>query len=167
VRAWPRPAVAGSHRRCDRAGRDYDELVEQPPRLQPQVVVTRYPDAADVPGRGHRRGEEVRKRLPGTGIVILSQYDDPEYAIRLLAEGAAGYAYLLKDRVSDSDLLGKAIRAVATGGSMIDPQIVHELVSPTHDEGELSADEEDLLRQVAEGRRSRRSRPARLTPTKP
>ena len=58
--------------------------------------------------------KEVRKRHPGTGIVILSQYDDPEYAIALLDEGAAGYAYLLKERVSYGNPLARANRDVAT-----------------------------------------------------
>jgi class 3 adenylate cyclase/DNA-binding NarL/FixJ family response regulator len=131
---------------------DYDELVSQAAQLHPQVLVTDIRMPPTFQDEGIEAAKEVRKMLPGTGIVVLSQYDDPEYAVKLLAEGAAGYAYLLKDRVSDSDLLGRAIRAVATGGSLIDPQIVHELVSPARDDGELSADEEELLRQVAEGR---------------
>jgi class 3 adenylate cyclase/DNA-binding NarL/FixJ family response regulator len=131
---------------------DYDELVAQATALHPQVIVTDIRMPPTFQDEGIEAAKEVRKRLPGTGIVVLSQYDDPEYAVRLLAEGAAGYAYLLKDRVSDSDLLGRAIRAVATGGSLIDPQIVHELMSPARVEGELSDDEEALLRQVAEGR---------------
>ena len=68
--------------------------------------------------------KEIRKRHPGTGVVILSQYDDPDYAISLLSEGAAGYAYLLKDRIAEGDQLARAIREVATGGSMLDPAIV-------------------------------------------
>jgi adenylate cyclase len=131
---------------------DYDELVYRAATLRPLVLVTDIRMPPTFQDEGIEAAKEVRKMLPGTGIVILSQYDDPEYAVKLLAEGAAGYAYLLKDRVSDSDLLGRAIRAVATGGSLLDPQIVHELVSPARDEGELSADAEDLLRQVAEGR---------------
>ncbi len=67
--------------------------------------------------------------------MILSQYDDPDYAIALLSEGAAGYAYLLKDRVSDGDRLARAVREVATGGSMLDPEIVQALVSPVRDDG--------------------------------
>ncbi len=66
----------------------------------------------------------MRKRFPGTGVVVLSQYDSPEYAVELLSSGAAGYAYLLKDRVADCDRLAQAIREVATGGSMLDPEIV-------------------------------------------
>jgi class 3 adenylate cyclase len=83
---------------------------------------------------------------------VLSQYDSPEYAVDLLADGAAGYAYLLKDRVADSNRLARAIREVATGGSMLDPEIVRALVSPAREPGELSEEDEDLLRQVAEGR---------------
>ena len=83
---------------------------------------------------------------------MLSQYDSPEYAVSLLADGAAGYAYLLKDRVADSGRLARAIRDVATGGSMLDPEIVAALVSPARQDGVLTDDEEDLLRQVAEGR---------------
>jgi class 3 adenylate cyclase len=131
---------------------DYDELVGSAVRLRPQVVVTDIRMPPTFQDEGIQAAREVRKRLPGTGIVVLSQYDDPEYAIRLLDDGAAGYAYLLKDRVGDAGLLGRAIRAVATGGSMIDPSLVQELLAPARNEGELSVAEEDLLRQVAEGR---------------
>ncbi|MBM7787645.1 adenylate/guanylate cyclase domain-containing protein [Tenggerimyces flavus] len=131
---------------------DYDELVERAIELHPQVLVTDIRMPPTFQEEGIEAARFVRKRLPGTGVVILSQYDDPDYAIRLLEDGAAGYAYLLKDRISDPGLLGQAIREVATGGSLIDPQIVAELVAPARDDGELSTQEEDLLRQVAEGR---------------
>jgi class 3 adenylate cyclase/DNA-binding NarL/FixJ family response regulator len=131
---------------------DYDELVERAVELHPQVLVTDIRMPPTFQEEGIEAARYVRKRLPGTGVVILSQFDDPDYAIRLLEDGAAGLAYLLKDRISDPGLLGQAIREVATGGSMIDPQIVAELVSPAHEDGELSTQEEDLLRQVAEGR---------------
>ncbi|GII59648.1 hypothetical protein Pth03_80370 [Planotetraspora thailandica] len=131
---------------------DYDELVASAVRLRPQVVVTDIRMPPTFQDEGIEAAREVRRRLPGTGTVVLSQYDDPEYAVRLLGDGAAGYAYLLKDRVADAGLLGRAIRAVATGGSLIDPVIVRELMAPARDEGELSEDEERLLRQVAEGR---------------
>src|SRR5205823_8221236 len=96
--------------------------------------------------------KEVRKRHPGTGVVVLSQYDDPEYAISLLAEGAAGCAYLLKDRVAEGDQLARAVREVATGGSMLDPKIVEAMVTPVTKASDLSASEEELLRMIAEGR---------------
>ncbi len=131
---------------------DFDELVAGAIELHPQVVVTDIRMPPSFQDEGIEAAKQVRKRHPGTGIVVLSQYDEPEYAISLLGEGAAGYAYLLKDRVSDGDRLARAIREVATGGSMLDPEIVHTLMAPVQQTGELGADEEDLLRQVAEGR---------------
>jgi adenylate cyclase len=131
---------------------DYDELVSQAVLLCPQVIVTDIRMPPTFQDEGIEGAKEVRKRLPGTGIVILSQYDSPEYAVELLSSGAAGYAYLLKDRVADSDRLSRAIREVATGGSMLDPEIVQALVSPARSDGVLNADQEELLRQIAEGR---------------
>jgi class 3 adenylate cyclase len=96
--------------------------------------------------------KEVRKRHPGTGIVVLSQYEDPEYAVSLLAEGSAGYGYLLKDHVAEGNQLADAIRAVATGGTALDPSIVEALVRPVVPAGGLSPEEEELLSMVAEGK---------------
>jgi len=131
---------------------DYDELISQAMALAPQVLVTDIRMPPTFQDEGIEGAKEVRKRMPGIGIVVLSQYDSPEYAVELLSSGAAGYAYLLKDRVADSDRLARAIREVATGGSMLDPEIVRALVSPARKDGELSPEQEDLLRQVAEGR---------------
>src|ERR1019366_2226818 len=79
-------------------------------------------------------------------------YDEPEYAIALLSEGAAGYAYLLKDRVAEGDQLSRAVREVSTGGSMLDPRIVNALTSPVTEAGGLTSAEERLLAMVAQGR---------------
>ena len=131
---------------------DYDGLVAGADAAAPQVIVTDIRMPPNFQNEGIEAAKEVRKRHPGTGIVILSQYDDPEYAIALLDQGAAGYAYLLKDRVSDGNRLVRAIREVATGGSMLDPEIVQALVSPVRREGDLSEADEELLRYVAEGK---------------
>ncbi len=131
---------------------DLDGLVAGAVAARPQVVVTDIRMPPHFQDEGIAGAKAVRKRHPGTGIVILSQFDDPDYAISLLSEGAAGYAYLLKDRVGDGDRLARAVREVATGGSMLDPEIVTALVSPVRDEGELTTEEDDLLTQVAEGR---------------
>ena len=120
-------------------GADYDELVDGAEATNPQVVVTDIRMPPTFQQEGIEAAKEVRKRHPGTGIVVLSQYDEPEYAISLLEQGAAGYAYLLKDRVTDGNRLARAVREVATGGSMLDPEIVQALVSPVRGEGELSA----------------------------
>ncbi|WP_053206316.1 adenylate/guanylate cyclase domain-containing protein [Jiangella muralis] len=131
---------------------DYDGLVAQAVEHRPQVVVTDIRMPPRFADEGIEAAKEVRKRLPGTGIVVLSQYDDPEYAVALLAQGAAGYAYLLKERVADGDRLARAVREVAAGGSMLDPEIVQALVAPARGGAGLSADEERLLTMVAEGR---------------
>jgi len=131
---------------------DYDELVTGAGKLAPQVVVTDIRMPPTFQQEGIEAAHEIRKRHPGTGIVILSQFDDPEYAISLLDEGAAGCAYLLKDHIAEGDQLIRAVRAVATGGSVLDPTIVESMVHPVTDTGELTEVEEDLLRLVAEGR---------------
>lgn len=130
---------------------DFDGLVDGAEATGPQVVVT---DIRMPPGfqrEGIEAAKLVRKRHPGTGIVILSQYDDPEYAVSLLSDGAAGYAYLLKDRVAEGDQLVRAVREVATGGSMLDPRIVEALTMPVRPDGLLTPAEDRLLEQVAEG----------------
>jgi adenylate cyclase len=131
---------------------DYDEVVSGATAAEPQVLVT----DVRMPPSFHREGidaaKEVRKRHPGTGVVVLSQYDDPEYAVSLLAEGSAGYGYLLKDRVAEGNQLADAIRSVATGGTALDPAIVEALVRPVISPGELAPAEEELLGMIAEGK---------------
>jgi class 3 adenylate cyclase/ActR/RegA family two-component response regulator len=130
----------------------YDELVEAAVALEPQVVVTDIRMPPTLTNEGIRAARLIRKQHPGTGIVILSQYDEPEYAIALLGEGAAGYAYLLKDRVAEGDQLSRAVRAVGSGGSMLDPRIVDALATPVAEGSGLTHAESQLLRMVAEGR---------------
>jgi class 3 adenylate cyclase/ActR/RegA family two-component response regulator len=133
-------------------GEDYEGTVAGATETHPHVLVTDI----RMPPSFHREGidaaKEVRKRHPGTGVVILSQYDDPEYAVSLLAEGSAGYGYLLKDHIAEGDQLIEAIRAVASGGTALDPAIVEALVRPVTSSGELSSSEEALLALVAEGK---------------
>jgi class 3 adenylate cyclase/DNA-binding NarL/FixJ family response regulator len=130
---------------------DYDDLVAGACESNPQVVVTDIRMPPSFRREGIEAAHLVRKQHPGTGVVILSQYDDPEYAVALLAEGAAGYAYLLKDRVADGDQLARAIREVATGGSLLDSSIVNALTGPVVGEGLLTGDEQRLLDEVAAG----------------
>jgi class 3 adenylate cyclase/FixJ family two-component response regulator len=145
---------------------DYQGLVNGAEEAAPQVIVTDIRMPPSFQREGIEAAKQVRKRHPGTGIVVLSQYDEPDYAISLLSEGAAGYAYLLKDRVADGDQLFRAIREVTTGGSMLDPRIVEALVRPASQGTDLSPDEEELLQMLAQGRPmkaiavSRRTTPA-------
>ena len=131
---------------------DYDELIAGAEAAAPQVLVTDIRMPPNFQSEGIDAAKEVRKLHPGTGVVVLSQYDDPEYAVSLLADGAAGYAYLLKDRIAEGDQLARAVREVATGGSVLDPKIVEALVQPVSGDGALTEEDEALLQQVAEGR---------------
>src|SRR5256712_2521989 len=106
---------------------------------------------------GIRAAAEIREGPPEMGVVVLSQYAEPESALSLLERGAAGRAYLLKERVSDIEQLVNAIREVARGGSVIDPKVVEELVaarprttdSPLRD---LTPREREVLAAMAEGK---------------
>src|SRR5437016_6171703 len=131
---------------------DYDELLAGAGAAAPQVLVTDIRMPPTFQREGIEAAKEVRKRHPGTGVVVLSQYDDPEYAVALLADGSAGYGYLLKDRIAEGDQLIDAVRAVATGGTALDPAIVDALVRPVRREGELEPEQEELLTAVAEGK---------------
>ncbi len=134
------------------AASDYEELIHAADRHTPQVLVTDIRMPPTFQQEGIEAAREVRKRHPGTGIVVLSQYDEPEYAVALLEEGAAGCAYLLKDRVAEGDQLVRAVREVASGGSMLDPRIVEAMVRPVSSPSLLTDDQQQLLKMVAEGR---------------
>ncbi len=131
---------------------DYDDVVQGALTCEPHVLVTDIRMPPSFNREGIDAAKEVRKRHPGTGVVVLSQYDDPEYAVSLLSEGSAGYGYLLKDHIAEGDQLVDAIRAVATGGTALDPAIVEALVRPVTTHGGLSQAEEELLGMVAEGK---------------
>jgi len=131
---------------------DYDELITGAEAAAPMVLVTDIRMPPKFQREGIDAARELRKSHPGTGVVVLSQYDDPEYAVSLLADGSSGYGYLLKDRLAEGDQLVQAVRAVATGGTALDPQIVNALVQPVTSDGSLTTTEEDLLRLVAEGK---------------
>jgi len=131
---------------------DYDGVVGGATTTNPQVLVTDIRMPPSFQREGIDAAKEVRKRHPGTGVVVLSQYEDPEYAVSLLAEGSAGYGYLLKDHVAQGTQLADAIRAVATGGTALDPAIVQALVQPVVAPGGLTRAEEELLGMIAEGK---------------
>jgi DNA-binding NarL/FixJ family response regulator len=136
---------------------DYDSLLASVESERPDVVVT---DIRMPPGNldeGIRAAEHLRDAHPEIGVVVLSQFVEPAYALALLEAGTSGRAYLLKERVDDLDQLVRAIRAVADGGSAIDPKVVETLVAgkAQADESplnELTARERDVLREMAEGK---------------
>ena len=124
---------------------------------RPDVVVT---DIRMPPGgtdEGIQAADRLRETYPDVGVVVLSQYASPTYVLALLDGGSARRAYLLKERVKDVEQLVAAIRMVADGGSVIDPEVVEALVArDAHGENsplsQLTPRERDVLREMAEGK---------------
>jgi DNA-binding NarL/FixJ family response regulator len=124
---------------------------------RPEVVVTDIRMPPDGVDEGIQAADRLRDTHPDVGVVVLSQYSEPRYALALLEGGTARRAYLLKERVDDVEQLVAAIRAVADGGSAIDPKVVEALVAArTRTESsplnEMTPRELDVLREMAEGK---------------
>lgn len=137
---------------CD----DYDSLVEAIETHRPDVVLTDIRMPPTGTNEGIRAAEHLRRTLPEAGVVVLSQYADPQYALQFLEHGSQGRGYLLKERVSDIDQLLAAIQEVARGGSVIDPSVIDALVaarsrspSPMRD---LTVREAEVLSEMAQGK---------------
>lgn len=136
---------------------DLDSLLAAVKHEKPDVVVT---DIRMPPGdtdEGIQAAERLRDTDPDVGVVVLSQYANPTYALALLESGSARRSYLLKDRVQDLEQLASAIRTVAEGGSVIDPKVVDALVADnTRGEesrlNQLTPRERDVLREMAMGK---------------
>jgi DNA-binding NarL/FixJ family response regulator len=138
---------------CD----DLHSLLDAVEAEHPDVVVT---DIRMPPGNsdeGIQAAARLRTSDPDVGVVVLSQYATPTYALALLESGSEGRSYLLKERIQDVEQLASAIRAVAEGGSVIDPKVVEALVgentrtdaSPLR---QLTPRELDVLREMAMGK---------------
>jgi len=129
-------------------------LIEE---LVPNVVITDIRMPPTGTDEGIQAADHLRRTHPEIGVVVLSQYAEPAYALALLAEGSTGRAYLLKERVSEIDDLLDAIRSVAEGGSVIDPKVVEQLVSAStrsaaSDLDRLTAREREILGEMAQGK---------------
>ncbi|MEO6653277.1 MAG: response regulator transcription factor [Ilumatobacteraceae bacterium] len=133
------------------------ELMDAVSAFAPDVVVTDIRMPPTGTDEGIRAATELRLTAPNVGVVVLSQYATPGYALALFEDGSDRRAYLLKDRVADLDDLVAAIRTVASGGSVVDPKVVEELVraratrssSPlTH----LTQREREVLAELATGK---------------
>jgi DNA-binding NarL/FixJ family response regulator len=136
--------------------------VDSAPALLSALIEHR-PDAAIVDVRlppsftddGLRAALEARRQIPGLPVLVLSQYVEQLYARELLADRVGGVGYLLKDRVFNDEQFVDAIRAVAAGGTVMDPEVVSKLLGRrAHDEpiGRLTAREREVLALMAEGR---------------
>ena len=136
---------------------DLDSLFEAVHRESPDVVVTDIRMPPSHSDEGIQAARRLRETNPSLGVVVLSQYANPSYALALLDTGSAGRAYVLKEHVHDLDQLVAAIRAVAEGGSLIDPKVVEGLVADrarpaTSPLSQLTTRERDVLRKMAEGK---------------
>jgi DNA-binding NarL/FixJ family response regulator len=134
---------------------DGDALLEAIEAERPDVAVV---DVRLPPGfrdEGLRAALEARRRVPGTAVLIVSQYVEQTYAAELLADGRGGIGYLLKDRIGDVREFVDAVRRVAAGGTAMDPEVVAQLVARRARESplaELTPREREVLALMAEGR---------------
>ncbi len=136
---------------------DLPELMAAVDAQSPDVVITDVRMPPTSTDEGIRAAALLRRDHPRVGVVVLSQYAEPSYATSLLAEGSAGRAYLLKERVSEPDQLLRAVRAVAAGDSVIDPAVVDLLVSASGRQrssplAALTPREREVLAEIAQGK---------------
>jgi DNA-binding NarL/FixJ family response regulator len=136
---------------------DLDGLLDAVEQHHPDAVLTdiRMPPTNTTEGIDAAR--RIRSEHPDTGVVVLSQYAEDEYAYELLKDGAGGLGYLLKERVSDIDEVARALREVAAGGSVLDPKVVEGLVNRRAREERsplrhLTERERQVLSLMAEGK---------------
>jgi DNA-binding NarL/FixJ family response regulator len=159
----------GLRRLLEDRGHEVVATVDEPVALV-AAVAAHGPDAAIVDVRmpptftdeGLRAAIELRRDHPATGVLVFSQYIETRYATRLLAAGAAGVGYLLKDRVADVAEFTDALARVAAGGTALDPEVVSQLLGArlgdrrpgrgTTGLGSLTAREREVLSLMAEGR---------------
>jgi DNA-binding NarL/FixJ family response regulator len=134
---------------------DAEQLMQRVSLAPPDLVIVdiRMPPTHTV--EGLMAAHEIRLRHPQVGILVLSQYVETQHVIKLIADGAQGIGYLLKDRVSDLGEFTEAVRRVGSGGSVIEPEVVYHLVNRQHERtrlDELSERERKVLALMAEGR---------------
>jgi DNA-binding NarL/FixJ family response regulator len=136
---------------------DLDSLIKAIDELKPDVVLTDIRMPPTNSDEGIRAAEHLHEVLPEAGVVVLSQYADPQYALAFLEHGSKGRGYLLKERVSDGDQLTNAINEVARGGSVIDPRVIDNLVAARSKAAEsplrlLTPRETEILSEMAQGK---------------
>jgi len=136
---------------------DLPELLAVVTEHDPDVVITDIRMPPTGTNEGIQAAAWLRQHRPGIGVVVLSQYTAPGYAVALQEDGSPGRAYLLKDRVASVDELARAIRTVASGGSVIDPRVVDELVRARSQRrmsplSSLTARESQILAEMAQGK---------------
>jgi DNA-binding NarL/FixJ family response regulator len=137
---------------------DGEELMRKARAHKPDIAIVDIRMPPTHTDEGLRAARWIREELPGTGVLVLSQYIEEEYALELLGDDAAGVGYLLKDRVSDLERFVDAIRRVAEGGSALDPEVVSQMLGRRRVDdplAELTPREREVLALMAEGRSNR------------
>ncbi|MCU1403482.1 MAG: response regulator transcription factor [Microbacteriaceae bacterium] len=132
---------------------DGQQLLAEIPTLRPDLIVLDVRMPPTFRDEGVRAAIRARELLPRVGILLLSQYVEVAYAQELLSSGSGGIGYLLKDRVASLDELKDAVDRIASGGTVLDPEVVAQLVGRRHDPlATLTPRERDVLTWMAEGR---------------
>ena len=137
---------------------DADDLLRKVRAHRPDVAMVDVRMPPDNVDDGLRAALAIRKELPATGILLLSQYIEDRYLSQLLATGAEGVGYLLKDRVADGERLVDAVERVAAGGSVLDPEVIARMLGRAREQGPLDTlteREREVLGLMAEGRTNR------------
>jgi DNA-binding NarL/FixJ family response regulator len=132
-----------------------EQLLLKVRSYKPDVAIVDIRMPPTQTDEGLRAAQEIREQHPGVGVLVLSQYVESGYALELLRTSAEGVGYLLKDRVSDTREFADAVRRVAEGGSVLDPEVVSRLVGRRRGEdplSELTPREREVLELIAEGR---------------
>jgi DNA-binding NarL/FixJ family response regulator len=136
--------------RCETA----DALLEAVQAHRPDVAIVDIRLPPTHTDEGLRAAEEIRAGHPGTSVLVLSQYVDPDLAMRLVSDGVEGTGYLLKDRVADVEEFAGAVRRVAAGGTALDPSLVSMLLGRRRGDDpleRLTPREREVLELMAEG----------------
>lgn len=137
---------------------DAEELVLKVGAHEPDVAVTDIRMPPTGTDDGLRAADVIAKHHPDVGVLVLSEYVEPQYAIRLIEQGAPGRGYLLKQTITDYDAFADGVRRVAAGGSVLDPAIVQQIMERQREKDPLetlSDREREILGMMAEGRSNR------------
>ena len=137
---------------------DKDELLAKVEENRPDVVITDIRMPPEHQTEGLTAAAAIRSQYPGTGVILLTQFADPQYAYEFLSQGgASGAGYLLKERIGDIAELERSLQQVAAGGSALDPELVEALVVRNERTagsrlGTLTPRERDVLEEMAQGK---------------
>ena len=137
---------------------DAEDLLRKVRAHKPDVAIIDVRMPPENTDDGLRAALVIREELPDVGLLLLSQYVEDRYLGELLAGGAEGVGYLLKDRIADVERLSEAVERVSAGGSVLDPEVVAQMLGRSRDENPLDAltdREREVLGLMAEGRTNR------------